>query len=508
MTRPNLDTLGPDTLGPDTPRLRGGPSSAAERILAGCPGLRTHPRGASIAAIAGAALDAVDPRAQIANHTHALAKPKGHAAVIGEFVFDLADDPDAPGTAEHGRVWVFGAGKASVAMAAALVERFPEHIVGGLIIAKHRPSPELATALGPVGVTLGDHPTPGTQSEAAHKLLVRAATEVGPRDLVLCPISGGASALLSAPSNLSGADWALLIDHLLARDVSIQAINRLRRRLDALKAGGLARLFAPATVVGLIISDVIGDDLALVGSGPTVYADTHDGDECHAALLAELSPSLAGLPPHIIATLRSAPMPASVPINPGTGLPQGVHQVLVARNGDAREAACKRARVEGLDSVVLLPALGGPAADEGRRLAALLHDPPADLPVNAPFCLVMGGETTVTLPDQPGRGGRNLTLALAAMPGLAATVDTLDPTRGAGELALLTLASDGEDGPTDAAGALVTPTSMARAHAQGLDPERALAHCDSYPLFAALGDLVKTGPTGTNVCDLAFLFRW
>lgn len=168
---------------------------------------------------------------------------------------------------------------------------------------------------------------------------------------------------------------------------------------------------------------------------------------------------------------------------------------------DAREAACKGARAEGLDSIVLLPALGGLAADEGRRLAGLLAAFPDDLPVRRPSCLVTGGETTVELganhDGEPGAGGRNQELALAALAGIAEIPD----------VALLTLATDGEDGPTDAAGALVTGSSLARARAAGLDPDAALARHDSHGLFAALGDLVRTGPTGTNVCDLAFLIH-
>lgn len=468
-----------------------------ERLLAQSPCLREGELGSIVTGVIAAALAAVDPHACVLRNTHRLLKPRGQAAVIGEFVFDLAADPQTPSGAEHARIWIFGAGKASAEMAAALVERFGERVAGGVVIAKHEPhAPE---RLGPVELLIGDHPIPGAGSAAAAARLRARAAEVGPRDLVLCPISGGASALLSEPL-LDPSDWATLTEHLLARDVSIQAINKLRRRFDALKAGGLARLMCPATVLGLLVSDVVGDELALIGSGPTVYPTPGEA-QSHAELLAELGDRLHGLPERIGRRLAAPPPLAAWPSTP-SGRPHDVHQVLLARNGDAREAACKAASMHGLDSIVLLPALGGLAVGEGRRLAQLLADPPADLPVTSPWCLVMGGETTVALgPDGPttrrGTGGRNLELALAAVEGLA----------GCPDVALLTLATDGEDGPTDAAGALVTGSSLTRIRALGLDPTSVLAAHDSYGVFDRLGDLVRTGSTGTNVCDLALLFR-
>ncbi len=477
----------------------------AARLRERSPGLAAHPRGPSIAAIAGDALAAVDPRACVLRSTHLLRKPKGEAAVVGEFVFDLADVQAGatPGPAEHGPLRVFGAGKAGAAMAAALVERFGPRIAGGLVIVKHAPRElelqpprpgdpaGLIGRLGAVELMLGDHPIPGARTAAAVARLRALAREVGPRDLVLCPISGGASALLSEPC-IELPLWTELHAALLRRDVSIQAINKLRRRFDALKAGGLARLLAPATAVGLIISDVVGDELALVGSGPTVYASEREEAD-YAALLDEL-----GLSPALAAALRSPPPLPEHPRGPD-GLPQGVHQVLLARNGDAREAACRRARAEGLDSIVLLPALGGLAAAEGRRLGELLATMPADLPVRPPACLVTGGETTVALEDhEHALGGRNQELALAAIEALAGTP----------KLALLTLASDGEDGPTDAAGALVTGETLARARALGLDLDDALARHASHAALDRLDALIRTGPTGTNVCDLALLFRF
>jgi glycerate 2-kinase len=445
-----------------------------------------------VAEIAAAALAAVDPHACVLHNTHRLIKPRGEAAVIGEFVFDLAADPSRASETEHARIWIFGAGKASAEMSAALVERFGERVAGGVVIAKHEVP---ASRLGPVELVLGDHPIPGPASAAAAAHLRARAAEVSPRDLVLCPISGGASALLSEPL-LEPRDWATLTEHLLARDVSIQAINKLRRRFDALKAGGLARLVCPATVVGLLVSDVVGDELALIGSGPTVYPNP-DEAQAYALLLAELGDRLHGLPEPLLRQLAAPPPLAARPITP-SGRPHDVHQVLLARNGDAREAACKAARAHGLDSIVLLPALGGLAATQGQQLARLLAAPPSDLPLTPPWCVVMGGETTVALgPGPHGLGGRNLELALAAVEGLA----------GCPDVALVTLATDGEDGPTDAAGALVTGDSLARMLALGLDPNAVLAAHDSYRAFERIGALVQTGSTGTNVCDLALLFR-
>ncbi|MCA9699549.1 MAG: DUF4147 domain-containing protein [Myxococcales bacterium] len=469
-----------------------------EHLLTHNRALSRHPHGRDIAAIAAAALDAVDPGACIRHHVHLLTTPAGPAVVVGESVFEL-----------RGRkIWIFGAGKASEAMAMALRERLGHHVAGGLIIGKHLVGPADDERTGVI-LLPGDHPIPGPQSAAAGTRLRAMAARVGPRDLVLCPISGGASALLSEPT-LAPQDWATILEHLIARDVPIQMINRLRRRLDRFKAGGLARLFAPATVIGLIISDVIGDEPALIGSGPTVYADAGDDEQAHGELMSALAPKLSTLAPPLRRILLTAPTPEPAPRDPVSDRAQQVHQVLLARNGDAREAACRCARDLGWDAVVLLPALSGQAADEGRRLATILREMPPDLPVQVPACLVTGGETTVDLgepsgsktSDTPPVGGRNLELALAAVEGLAAQ----DPAPW-GDAALLTLATDGEDGPTDAAGALVTAQTRARAHALGLDAQQALRTHQSYAYFEALDDLIKTGPTGTNVCDLSLCFR-
>lgn len=479
------------------------------KLLEGCPALRRHAHGEVIAAIAAAALDAVDPRACVRRHVHRLERPTGTAAVVGEYVFDLAATGDVPGPREHGRIWIVGAGKASVAMAGALVEIFGEHVGGGLIVAKHANQADPgAIDLGPVRVCLGDHPTPGAASLAARDQLVELAARVQPRDLVLCPVSGGASALATDPT-LPLDQWATLTGHFLAHDVPIHALNRIRRRLDRLKAGGLARLFAPATVVGLIVSDVVGDDLALVGSGPTVYASPADASEAHAALMEDLRDVLDDLPPPIASAIRDSARPAARPEAPTA---QQVYQVLIARNGDAREAACRAARANGLDSLIVLPAITGPAEAEAERVATPLADPSATLPVRPPVCLVYGGEPTVHIPrsvQADAHGGRNQTLALAAAGALARIArrasDSAEP---ATDLAVLALATDGEDGPTDAAGAFVTQRTLELAAVDGLDVATALRTRRSYPLLDQLGSLLYTGPTGTNVCDLVLALRW
>jgi hydroxypyruvate reductase len=294
-----------------------------------------------------------------------------------------------------------------------------------------------------------------------------------------------------------------LTELLLASGASINEINSLRKHLDTVKGGGLARAAAPATVATLILSDVVGNPLDVIASGPTVPDSSTFAD---AFAVLERYALLERTPDSIVERLRAG-MRGEVPDTPKADDPlfANAQHVLVGSNEQAATAALHAARAEGCHALLLTTRAQGEARVVGQLLGAIAREVAtsggtgglANSPLLRPACLILGGETTVTLRGD-GHGGRNQELALAAvgeMTGLEHTV-------------LVTLATDGSDGPTDAAGAVVTGETLARAQALGLDPAAALANNDAYPFFDALGDLLRPGPTHTNVNDLALVFAW
>jgi hydroxypyruvate reductase len=394
---------------------------------------------------------------------------------VGEHVIELP---------EGGRVLVAGAGKAGIAMAEALVERLGDRIDGGLVVVKTKP-PQL-DAIGRVEVLEGAHPVPDERSVEAARRLLEVVSCAGADDLVLCPISGGASALLCAPaSGITLEEIQTVTDALLRSGASIEQLNAVRKHLDAVKGGGLALAAAPASVLALIISDVPGDDsveaLATVASGPTA-GDTSTFADAKAVL-----EGIEGIPPAVVDRIARG-VAGELPENPRPGAPELRHvtQHCVASNALARQAAAEAARDAGY-TVEMLPPLAGEARDVGLALGQRLS-------TQEPGVIAIGGgETTVTVRGS-GRGGRNQELALAAVPVMLGLHDAI----------LATLATDGEDGPTDAAGAVVRGNTLPRALERQLDPLASLDDNDAYGFFEPLGDLLRPGPTGTNVCDLAF----
>jgi hydroxypyruvate reductase len=316
-------------------------------------------------------------------------------------------------------------------------------------------------------------------------------------DLVIALISGGGSALLSAPADgISLEDLQNLTRLLLACGASIDEINTLRKHLDQIKGGGLARFTYPARLVSLILSDVVGDPLDVIASGPAVpdsstwkaawgVLERYDlVDRAPQAILAHLQKGCRG-------ELPDTP-------KPDDPLFARVQNVMVASNLQAAEAAAEQAEEEGFHTLLLTTYLQGEARQAGRILGAILRQVAAPgHPIPRPACLIAGGETTVTLLGD-GLGGRNQEVALGAVSEL----------HGLEQVALVTFATDGGDGPTDAAGALVTGETAQRAAALGMHPDDYLKRNDSYHFFEALGDLLFTGPTGTNVNDLTFLFAF
>ena len=351
----------------------------------------------------------------------------------------------------------------------------------GLLIPKQAP----AKPLNGFEIQGGGHPIPDEASLQAGEKALQMMQDLDKNDLLICLISGGGSALMSAPHpGVSVSDLRELTSALLACGACVEEINTLRRHLDRLKGGGLARQAFPARVVSLILSDVINNPLEVIASGPTAPDPTTRTDALRVLDKYHLREIV---PASILQALRNATETAK----PGNGLFAHVRNVLVGSNLLATKAALEQAKSEGFQTHLL----GNDWQGEARDVAQELCNHLKHSPLPRPFCLVAGGETTVTLRGQ-GCGGRNQELALAAVQELAGLPDVL----------LITLATDGEDGPTDAAGAVVSGDTLQYGQALGISVQACLDDNDSYGYFSALGDLLKPGPSGTNVNDLMFCF--
>lgn len=377
----------------------------------------------------------------------------------------------------RGRTVVVGAGKAASAMAIALEENWTGPI-GGLVVTRYGHA--IPRSHGRIAVVEAAHPVPDSAGQAAAQHILELVQGLGPEDLVLCLISGGGSALLvQPPEGIVLADKQAVTQALLKSGASIHEMNTVRKHLSRIKGGRLAAAAFPAQVVTLAISDVPGDDPATIASGPTVADPT-----TYAEARAILARYRIALPTAIEQWLARASDESPKPGDPRLAN-SIVH--LIARPQASLEAAASIARDAGYEPVLLGDALEGEARQLGAEQAALAL---ARQREGRPLCLLSGGETVVTVRGH-GKGGRNaeyllgLTIALNGAPGIAA----------------IACDTDGIDGSEDNAGAITLSDSVARARAKGIDPAARLADNDAYGFFAALGDLVVTGPTHTNVND-------
>ncbi len=388
--------------------------------------------------------------------------------------------PDKP--VPGARVVVVGAGKSAAVMAAALEQAWPDVDLSGLVVTRYGH----AVPTGRIEVMEASHPVPDTNSEKAARRMLERVAGLRSGDLVLALISGGGSALLALPApGLTLADKQAVNRGLLASGATIHEMNCVRKHLSAIKGGRLAAAAAPARVVTLAISDVPGDDPAVIASGPTVPDPTTFADA--RALVARYGLTVS---PQVAARLEQD---ADETPKPGL-LPDAADFRLIATPEMALRAAAKAAKRAGLAPFILGDALEGESREMGIVLAGIARSVRAHgEPLKPPAVLLSGGESTVTMRrGHSGHGGRNtefllgLAVALAGTPAIwAAAGDT-----------------DGIDGSEDAAGAIVTPDTLARARARGLDPRAMLDGHDSYSLFADLDDLIVTGPTLTNVNDV------
>jgi glycerate 2-kinase len=389
------------------------------------------------------------------------------------------------------RVFLLAVGKAAGSMADAVVEILGERLTAGLLITKQG---HATSRSGQIRSIESAHPVPDNAGLEASVLVHELLQQLNARDLLLVAVSGGASALLPAPAaGLTLSDKQTTTDLLLQSGAHIGELNAVRKHLSSLKGGRLAAWAHPATVVGLLLSDVLGDDTAVIGSGLTSPDPTTFGDAIEILERYRLMSRVpAPVKRHLLAG-RGGKIPETP--KPGDPLFSAVHTTVVGSNRQALEAAARQARSLGYRTAILTSTLSGEAREAAVVHASILREiRNHSSPVSPPACLLSGGETTVTIQGH-GKGGRNQEFALAAAAALAATPDVL----------VLSLGTDGTDGPTDAAGAYATGKTLARAAALHLDARRYLADNNSYVFFDALGDLIRTGPTGTNVMDVQLL---
>lgn len=378
------------------------------------------------------------------------------------------------------RIVVVGAGKAGGTMARAAERVLGRRIAAGCLAVKDGdPARSRRIDLRPCG-----HPVPDERGVAAAARIAELCSSAGARDLVICLLSGGASALLPAPvAPVTLAEKQETTRLLLACGASIHQMNAVRKHISAIKGGQLAKLAAPARVLSLILSDVVGDRLDVIGSGPTAPDASTFAD---ALAVLDRFHLRARVPQTVRDTLERGVRETP---KPGDPVFTRVENLIVGGNQKSLEAAAARAKALGYRTMILASTIEGETQDVARMHAAIARQiRVSGQPLRPPACIVSGGETTVTIRGQ-GKGGRNQEFALAAAIDLAGLRDTL----------ILSAGTDGTDGPTDAAGALADGRTCARSAA---DAAQALAQNDSWTFFRELEDLVITGPTGTNVMDL------
>lgn len=439
---------------------------------------KTRERRERALAVLSPALEAVDP----VNAMKRQMSLSDETLRIGQRIYDLG---------RYRNIYVIGGGKAGGSMAKAVEEILGQRVTAGLVNVKYGYGAQTEI----IHLNEASHPIPDAAGMAGTRQMAELARKATARDLVICLISGGGSALMTLPAEgITLADMKSLTDALLRCGATINEINAVRKHLSQTKGGNLARLAYPAEIVSLILSDVVGSPLDVIASGPTVPDTTTFADSNG---VIEKYGLLEDLPRPIVERLQRG-KEGLIPETPKEGDETftRTYNLVIASNEVAAEAAIARAEELGFHSLLLSTFVEGEAREVAKVFAAIAKEIlNSGRPLSRPACVVAGGETTVTVHGD-GLGGRNQEMALSA----ALEIDGLE------DVMIIPLATDGTDGPTDAAGAIADGSSLRRAQEAGLSATQYLANNDSYHFFQKLGDLLITGPTNTNVNDLTFTF--
>lgn len=434
--------------------------------------LRTSLWGRDVAQILAAAVTAVDPYHAVKEYL----RFDDGCIVIGDQPYALE---------ELDRIFVVGAGKAAIPMAEGVVEVLGDLVTGGLTIVK------IGQVLGEkeigaVEIRQAGHPLPDAFSMKASDEMIEMLQNAGERDLVIALISGGGSSLLTSPvEGIKPEDLREIVEILFACGADIKEFNTVRQQIDRVKGGGLARIAAPSRVAAMVLSDVVGDPIEFISSGPTVASGTTHEDALRVIHKYHLEDKI----PKRVLQLLEQPTPVRKAV-------ENAYTILVGNNERAARAALKKAQEMGFLTKMRSTMLEGDARQLGQKLATQWRSVVQGEPrFEQPVLLLFGGETTVNLQGS-GVGGRNHELALAAV----------HPLAGVKGAVLVALATDGDDGNSQSAGAVVTDETLKLAQKQGLSPASFMANNDSYNFFRALEDTLITGQTRTNVGDLLFWF--
>jgi len=423
------------------------------------------------------AVNSVDPKQIIRSRLQL----KNSALKVDQYSFDLR---------KFKHVYVVGGGKASGSMATALEQILGSRITCGLVnVPKNDANKTKIICLHEAS-----HPIPDESGVEGARRMLEIAEEAEKDDLVICLISGGGSSLMPLPrGRISIADKKTLTDALLKCGATINEINTVRKHISNFKGGWLAKKAYPATILNLILSDVVGDPLDFIASGPTVPDSTTFSDAINVLRKYRLWDNTSPRIRKVLMDGEKGTIPETPKANDEAF--KKVYNIIVGNNRSASLAASEYLRAAGLNTLLLTATLEGEAKQAGIMLASIAREVSASAnPIPKPAGIIAGGETTVIVTGK-GLGGRNQEIPLAASLKLG----------GLDGVVVASLTTDGVDGPTDAAGAIADGKTLVRATKAGLKPERFLAENDSYHFFSKLGDLIFTGPTGTNVNDVSVI---